>query len=38
MIKNTLGMIKFVFIAVPVFIIVYCGAMAAVEIKEYLRK
>jgi hypothetical protein len=36
--KATLGMFKFFFIAVPVFIVVYCGAMAVVEIKEYLRK
>jgi|TARA_R110000868_G_C10573770_1_gene737994 hypothetical protein len=36
--KATLGMLKFFFIAVPVFIVVYCSAMAAIEIKEYLRK
>jgi hypothetical protein len=36
--KETIGMLKFFFIAVPVFIVVYCSAMAAVEIKEYLRK
>ena len=36
--KETLGMIKFFFIAVPFFIVVYCGAMAVIEIKEYLSK
>jgi hypothetical protein len=36
--KATLGMIKFFFIAVPVFLVVYCSAMAVIEIKEYLRK
>ena len=36
--KETLGMLKFFFISVPVFIVVYCSAMAAIEIKEYLRK
>ena len=36
--KSTLGMLKFFFIAVPVFIVVYCGAMAVVEIKELIRK
>ena len=36
--KETLGMIKFFFISVPVFIVVYFSAMAAIEIKEYLRK
>jgi hypothetical protein len=36
--KATIGMLKFFFIAVPIFIVVYCGAMAAIEIKEYLRK
>jgi hypothetical protein len=36
--KATLGMLKFFFIAVPVFIVVYCSAMAIIEIKEYLRK
>ena len=36
--KATLGMLKFFFIAVPVFIVVYGFVMTAVEIKEYLRK
>jgi hypothetical protein len=36
--KATLGMLKFFFIAVPVFIVVYCSAMAVIEVKEYLRK
>ena len=36
--KATLGMLKFFFIAVPVFIVVYCSAMALVEIKELIRK
>ena len=36
--KATLGMLKFFFIAVPVFIVVYFSAMAVVEIKELIRK
>jgi len=36
--KETLGMIKFFFISVPLFIVVYCSAMVAIEIKEYLKK
>jgi hypothetical protein len=36
--KETLGMLKFFFVAVPVFILVYCSAMAIVEIKELIRK
>lgn len=36
--KETLGMLKFFFISVPLFIVVYCSAMAVIEIKEYLRK
>jgi len=36
--KETLGMLKFFFIAVPVFIVVYCSAMGVIEVKEYLRK
>jgi hypothetical protein len=36
--KETLGMLKFFFIAVPVFIVVYCSALAVVEIKEYIYK
>jgi len=36
--KATLGMLKFFFISVPVFIVVYCSAMAVVEIKELIRK
>ena len=36
--KQTIGMLKFFFIAVPVFIVVYFSAIAAIEIKEYLRK
>jgi hypothetical protein len=38
MIKSTLGMIHFFFIAVPVFLFVYSFAMIAVEIKYYLSK
>ena len=38
MIKNTLGMIHFIFIAVPVFIVVYFTAMAMMEIKDYLKR
>jgi hypothetical protein len=36
--KAILGMLKFFFISVPVFIIVYCTLMAAIEIKELIRK
>ena len=36
--KETLGMLKFFFVAVPIFIVVYCSAMAVVEIKEYILK
>jgi hypothetical protein len=36
--KETLGMIKFFFIAVPVFLMVYCSAMIYIEIKEYIKK
>jgi hypothetical protein len=36
--KETLGMIKFFFISVPVFILVYCSVMIYIEIKEYIRK
>jgi len=32
--KETLGMIKFFFISVPVFLFVYCSVMIYVEIKE----
>jgi hypothetical protein len=32
--KETLGMIKFFFISVPVFLLVYCSVMIYVEIKE----
>jgi len=38
MIKNTLQMLKFFFISVPVFLIVYCTAMTIIEIKELIRK
>jgi hypothetical protein len=38
MIKNTLQMLKFFFISVPVFLIVYCTAMTIIEIKEFIRK
>ena len=38
MIKNTIGMIHFFFIAVPVFIVVYASAMAMIEIKDYLKR
>jgi hypothetical protein len=36
--KNILGMLRFFFIAVPVFIVVYCSAMAIMEIKEFIKK
>jgi hypothetical protein len=36
--KETIGMLKFFFLAVPIFIVVYCTAMAVVEIKEYFIK
>jgi hypothetical protein len=36
--KATIGMLKFFFIAVPVFIVVYTIAMIAIEIKEYLKR
>jgi hypothetical protein len=36
--KATLGMIKFFFIAVPVFIVVYASAMALIEIKDYIKR
>ena len=36
--KATIGMLKFFFIAVPVFIVVYFSAMAVVEIKELIKK
>jgi hypothetical protein len=36
--KETLGMIKFFFISVPVFILVYCSVMIYIEIKEYIKK
>jgi len=32
--KETLGMIKFFFISVPLFLLVYCSVMIYVEIKE----
>ena len=32
--KETLGMIKFFFISVPVFLLVYCTVMIYVELKE----
>jgi hypothetical protein len=38
MIKNAFGMLRFFFIAVPVFIVVYTIAMIAIEIKEYLKR
>jgi hypothetical protein len=38
MVKNTLGMLRFFFIAVPVFIVVYATAMAMLEIKDYLKR
>ena len=31
-------MIHFIFIAVPVFIVVYFTAMAMMEIKDYLKR
>ena len=36
--KETLGMIKFFFISVPVFLMVYCSVMIYIEIKEYIKK
>jgi len=36
--KQTLELIKFFFISVPVFLIVYCSAMLYIEIKEYIKK
>ena len=36
--KETLGMIKFFFISVPVFLCVYCSVMIFTEIKEYIQK
>jgi hypothetical protein len=36
--KNAIGMFKFFFISVPVFMVVYCTAMAVIEIKELIKK
>ena len=36
--KETLGMLKFIFISVPVFFCVYCSVMIYIEIKEYIKK
>jgi hypothetical protein len=36
--KNAIGMLKFFFISVPVFMVVYCTAMAVIEIKELIKK
>ena len=36
--KETLGMIKFFFISVPVFLLVYCSVMIYIQIKEYIQK
>jgi len=36
--KETLSMIKFFFISVPVFLCVYCSAMIYIQIKEYIKK
>ena len=36
--KETLQMIKFFFISVPVFLMVYCSVMIYIEIKEYIKK
>jgi len=36
--KETLGIIKFFFISVPVFLLVYCSVMIYIEIKEYIKK
>jgi len=36
--KETLSMIKFLFISVPVFLLVYCSVMICIEIKEYIKK
>ena len=38
MIKNTLGMLHFFFISVPIFLCVYSIAMIAFEIKHYLKR
>jgi hypothetical protein len=36
--KQTLELIKFFFISVPVFLIVYCSAMFYIEIKEFIKR
>ena len=36
--KETLQLIKFFFISVPVFLMVYCSVMIYIEIKEYIKK
>jgi hypothetical protein len=36
--KQTLELIKFFFISVPVFLIVYCSAMLCIEIKEFIKR
>jgi len=36
--KQTLELIKFFFISVPVFLIVYCSAMLYIEIKDLIKK
>jgi len=36
--KATLEMLKFFFISVPIFLVVYCTAMTIIEIKEFIRK
>jgi hypothetical protein len=36
--KETLTMIKFFFISVPIFLLVYCSVMIYIEIKEYIKK
>jgi hypothetical protein len=36
--KATIGMLKFFFIAIPVFLCVYSVTMLAFEIKHYLKK
>jgi hypothetical protein len=36
--KQTLELLKFFFISVPVFLLVYCSAMLCIEIKEFIKR
>ena len=36
--KNIIGMFRFFFIGVPLFIIIYLGAIAWMEAKYYIKK